>query len=524
MTRTHSIADTFRHALVALSVVVSSTAGVAGATEPNLCVSPKVNAPAPYAGVPVNYSLPQATTINVRDHGAKGDGSTNDTPALQSIVDSNPHGNIYLPAGNYVLHNGSFNQAGLKFQNFHGNVVMQAGGRFVCDTIAIGVAGQCVHVLNSTGASFANFQIGYQQNSQLPWSRSQAGNNALLVETSQNLWFMNTTIEASTGSGIWVTGSDTIHFKNGTSISNTAADGLHFENSGNSTVWGFFSQNTGDDGLSATIYQDSLNNGNPVRCGLTAGNIQIYRSLSRGITVAGACNVWISNFYIDTTANSGIGVAQDPNFRTLLPTNSNFTNGTILNSGRYSSPVVSGKDCIDIAASTGTTVTNVGCVNPLISGAFVFGGATNVQLSGVTVDASPNLGFGINESSNVRLINTVSRGSAGGGYVFNSGFNGGSMTGAYACNSGKYGFYHAQVSNIAESNLTSYDSSEGNSSNRVWWAEGNSNNISLNGMHIYDDQTHNNMVVGAAGVARGTVTINGVSIASALASVLTQLP
>ena len=96
------------------------------------------------------------------------------------------------------------------------------------------------------------------------------------------------------------------------------------------------------------------------------------------------------------------------------------------------------------------------------------------------------------------------------------------MNDAFASNSGVYGYYHANTSNLAETNLTSYDSSEGNSSNRAWWAENGSSRISLNGILLVDNETSNPIVVGETG-GNGTITINGVSIDSPLTTSLVQL-
>ncbi len=458
-------------------------------------------------------TLPSSTTVNVRFAGAAGNGTTIDSGVIQSIINSNPNGTIYFPLGLYRLDNSSFNQAGLLFDNFHGTAIMQNGARFLCDTITVGVAGQCIHILNSSNAAFANFDIGYIGDAALPYPRSKAGNNALLVENSQNITISNTTVEHSPGPGIWVTGSTGINLLNGTSVNNTTADGLHFENDGNSSVVGYYAQNTGDDALSVTNQSTGV-----VNCGFTASNIQIYRSLSSGIADRGACNSSFSNFYIDTTANSGLMIGSDVNFNMLAPTSAIFTNGIVLSSGRISSPVVAGKDCIDISTSQGTSITNVACVYPLISGVRTDGGANAVTLKGVTVDAAPNLGFQIDDATNVWLTNTISRNSAGGGYVFNTGYSWGSVAGAYACNSGTYGFYHAGVSHLAESNLVSFDSSEGNSSNRAWWAENGTSNVSLNGIQLFDNETSKPIVVGSTG-GNGTITINGVSIDSVLGAV-----
>ena len=336
------------------------------------------------------------------------------------------------------------------------------------------------------------------------------------MEKSQNITLTNTTIEHSPGPGIWVDNSSGVKFVGGTSVSDVTADGLHFENDANSSVDGYFSQNTGDDALGISSAVSTGKN-----CGVTGTNLQIYRSLSTGVAVHGACNTTISNFYIDTTANSGLDVGDDASFNMFGTTGTSFSNGTVLSSGRISSPVVGAKDCVDIALSQESAVNGVACIYPLNNGIFVDDAASAVTLKAVTVDAAPNLGFGVVNATNVSLTNTISRSSAGGGYVFNTGYKTGSVTGAYACNSGKYGFYHAGVSNIAESNLVSYDSSEGNSSNRAWWAENGTTALSLNGLVLYDDITRTPIVVGEVG-GNGTVTINGVSVGGALTSFVVQ--
>ncbi|MGA3047250.1 MAG: right-handed parallel beta-helix repeat-containing protein [Terracidiphilus sp.] len=499
---------------VCLNLFVTTASGALGQSiEPSQCVRPTVTQPAALAMTPMNPSLP-AGTLNVLQMGAVGNGTTDDTGVIQSIIDSNPNSTIYFPMGLYLLHNE--NMPGLQFQNFHGTAVMQSGARFLCDTIETPTAGSCIRIVNSSNATIGNFDIGYIGDSALPFPRPEAGNTAMLVEDSQNITLNNTTIEHSPGPGIWVDTSSNIQFLGGTSVNNTTADGLHFDNVGSAVVNGFFAQNTGDD-----AFEWDNDSTGAVYCGLNASNLQIYRSLSSGIAVRGGCGATFSNFYIDTTANSGLMVGQDPNFDTLVPDSNTFTNGKVLSSGRYSSPVVSGKDCIDVTASQGATFNNVACVYPLIDGASINGGANAVTMNGVTVDAAPNVGFVVGQATNVWFTNTISRSSAGGGYVF-IGPNWGSVNGAYACNSGVYGYYHAGTSNFAESDLTSYDSSEGNSMNRAWWAENGSSHISLNGISLIDNETSNPIVVGETG-GDGTITINGVSLDSPLTSFLLQL-
>jgi Pectate lyase superfamily protein len=488
------------------SATIAVTVNAAGTSplQPPQCVAAVIKQPAPIVSLPITLVLPTATTINVLLNGAAGDGQTNDSPALQSVVNNNPNAVIYFPIGDYVLDNPSPNQPGLLFSGFQGTAIMANGARFLCDT-ATTSAGHCIRIINSTGASFDNFRVGYTQEQNLPLARTSAISSGILVENSSALNFGNTTIEASTGSGIWVTDSTGISFLSGTSVSNTTADGLHFENVGNATVVGYTGRNTGDDSLAATNIAPT----NP-NCGLKASNIQIYQSHSRGIAVAGACGSSFSNFFIENTSNSGLGVVQDQTIQSRIPVNSTFSDGTVVNAGRY--PGIPGsKDCIDIAESSTTTVSNVECSTPMIDGVFIFGGADQVTVSGVTVDAPANVGLQAVGSTNVSLANTVSRNSANAGYAIQS-LQGGSMAGADTCSSGVYGFYHSAAIHFTESNLMSYDSAENSSMHRVWWAENNSEAVSVNGFSILDDQAHHAPdVVGGFGDASGSIVVDGIT-------------
>jgi hypothetical protein len=487
------------------TTTVTVNANVSPTIQPPQCAPAKITQPAPIVSTPVTPVLPTASTINVLLNGATGDGQTNDGPAIQSIIDNNPDGVIYFPLGQYMLDNPSLNQAGLVFSGFHGTAIMANGARFLCDNTTTS-AGQCIHIVNSSGATFDNFRVGYIDEQNLPLARNDAISNAILVESSTLLNFGNTTVEASTGSGIWVTGSTNINFLDGTSVANTSADGLHFENVGNATLVGYTSQNTGDDGLSAT----NISTTTPY-CGLNATNIQIYQSKSSGISNSGACGSSYSNFYIQDTANSGLGIGKDPTINSLVPQNTTFSNGTVVNAGRYPSTISTLKDCIDISLSDSTNVSNVVCSNPLLDGLYVFNGANHVTVSGVSVDAAANVGFQPTNSTNVSLSNTIARNSVNEGYSI-QGVQTGSMVGAGTCSSGTYGFYHSAATDFTESNLMSFDSAENSSMHRVWWAENSSEALSVNGFAVLDDQTHPAPdVVGGAGDTSGSITIDGIT-------------
>ena len=49
------------------------------------------------------YAISLNDKINVREYGAKGDGITDDTEAIQFCIDNFPHHNIYFPNGEYLI-------------------------------------------------------------------------------------------------------------------------------------------------------------------------------------------------------------------------------------------------------------------------------------------------------------------------------------------------------------------------------------------------------------------------------------
>ena len=62
------------------------------------------------------YAISLNDKINVREYGAKGDGITDDTEAIQFCIDNFPHRNIYIPNGTYLISSPLKIKMGIEYQ------------------------------------------------------------------------------------------------------------------------------------------------------------------------------------------------------------------------------------------------------------------------------------------------------------------------------------------------------------------------------------------------------------------------
>jgi Pectate lyase superfamily protein/Right handed beta helix region len=443
--------------------------------------------------------------INVLSRGAKGDGLTNDSPAIQRLISRNRTTSLYFPPGTYILHNRGNNNPGLTFRGFSGTIRMAKGAEFACDTVDA-TAGQCVWIIDSRAVTLDQVTITYRDFAKLPVPRNAAIANALLIENSSNITLVNTTILGSTGSGIWNTDSDRITYAGKTSISNTSADGIHFENVGGSSLSDLYTEETGDDALGVT----NIAKTNP-KCGLKAIGIHIHNSHSRGIATAGGCNASFENIVVDGTANSGIAATQDNFIGSRASMHITFSQAEIKGAGAIDG-IRGDAHCIDIGGSQFVAVSNVTCSGLKEGGAFIYGNASNVIVQNVTLSGPLGNGFQSSNASYVSLLNDRVTYTSGNGFDIEVTSHA-TLHDCRTDDAGGYGFFHSRSSDVTETSLTSRNSaSKIGGNNRAWWAEYMRGPIAVDGLTVIDDQRRaTGYVVGDYANPEHSVILNNIA-------------
>jgi hypothetical protein len=454
------------------------------------------------------YSLAQSTPTpetDVEAAGAKADGTTIVSSILQEMINSNPSGTFYFAPGVYRLHNQGVNRPGLTLRNFSGTIIMAKGAEFACDTENT-QAGQCIWIIHSRGAAFRDLTITYKDPQLLPMPRASATSNALLVEDSHNISFLNTTIIGSTGSGIWNTNSTGIRYEGTTTVRDTTADGIHFENVGSGFLGNLITNVTGDDAIGVTNV--SLSNPN---CGLTVAQAQITDSRSRGIAAVGACDALFSNIVINGTANSAIASVNDLSINSRTSTNVKFMNVVANGVGTVKSAIKGNGYCVDVSHSSHVSVVDANCSGSRDDGVFVYDGADDVMIQKVVLKQPGNNGFQTSGAMNVTLVDDEVIGARKNGYDIEASSNV-TLQNCQTTDAGGYGFYHSRSSHVIESNLFAKNSATTSGNHRAWWAESISGPVTVNGVSIVDDRKPAlGYVIGDYDLTGHALQVNGVS-------------
>lgn len=233
---------------------------------------------------------------NVTDYGAKGDGKTDDTKAIQNALDSMTEGGtLVFPAGEYLYSSSlRVTHDGVRLSGYGGAHLHQVS---TPDTMAITLRA------NETGV------YGFRLSSAVN-KRAEHANYIIVAKDVSNVEIIDNQIESA---GILIDGVKG-YLLSRNSVSNSTADSIRqVDGATNGQVLGNIVRDSGDDMISmiGTVGHGLVSNV------LVEGNDLSRQQWSRGIAVAGGENITIRNNVISHTSyGAGIMVTQEDDYNT----------------------------------------------------------------------------------------------------------------------------------------------------------------------------------------------------------------
>ncbi|MGH8781399.1 glycosyl hydrolase family 28-related protein [Paraburkholderia sp.] len=298
-------------------------AGTPGATTPSTG-APAVNTPSPVTGAPPvsGGSGPGAlsgtatqppNSINVKDYGAKGDGSSDDQPAIQNAIDAaqKTGQTVWFPPGTYN-HSNVLNASGVKIQGSGSGTVLHATNPSE-EAIKLGSNASISNLATSTSAGSRDSQPG----------------EAAIDVTGSGDSVSNVTTLGAESNGIRLDGASGAQISNNL-VEGSNADGIALMNgSTNNMISGNEVYQAGDDSFSDDSYkfdgkQDSGN--------VFSHDLSLDNSYGRSFALMGASGDTIENSVSDGSKWMGIVAGTDSNSQTLAGSNDTISNNLIVNS------------------------------------------------------------------------------------------------------------------------------------------------------------------------------------------------
>lgn len=259
--------------------------------------------------------------LNVKDHGAVGDGVTDDTAAIQAALDDATGQAIYFPSGTYKTTAALTLDLGTGTE---GVAIYGDGARSIIK--AAHTVGAILTVRDGRDVTIRDLTI----------TGAEAGtrdsdNYGLVVTSITGLVVTRVTIEETAAAGMMLYDC---HFGAVTDchVRNNLADGIHLTLSTTDVVVkGNRLENTGDDAIAVVDY---LSHPGRLERIVIAGNV-VRNSNARGITNVGGTDVIIADNTIDGTRASAILIVEDTNYQTRAPERTIVARNIILRAGKH---------------------------------------------------------------------------------------------------------------------------------------------------------------------------------------------
>lgn len=280
-----------------------------------------------------------ATPFDVRDFGAKGDGETDDTQAIQAALSKakNTRQQVYLPKGNYI---------------YSQNLVIDSVGMYGDDDGTRLISADPAHsAIRLTGHSPSIRHVEIRANATKIIQSGLA--YGILVKEASNFVVDSCKVKGVGGLGIFMTASTRGVVSNNV-VDHSWKDGIHVtKQSSDIIINGNTVNNSGDDGIAVVSYMAD---------GGRASRISILNNIvdggrARGISVVGGESVTIEGNMVKNKELFALYLASERPFNTYGALHVTVRNNTFIGTSHAGSKAIYIYDGND-NPPTGLTITN----------------------------------------------------------------------------------------------------------------------------------------------------------------------
>lgn len=277
--------------------------------------------------------------------GAVGDGSADDTSALQAAFDACGYGTTLL-----IAPDKTYCHTAIVSLTKNGTTVAGSG------TLLATVEQASAVLVRADDVTISDITLKISSTTQRWFEYEKM---KLHIDRCARLLLQRITIDGSACAGICIGGGTHDYTLINITVSGTRSDGIYqTEGSYNGQLIACRTTDTGDDGISIVSYQDSGQCHDITTIGCSATN-----SAARGLSVVGGVRITHTAFSTESTAAAGVYIACEPSFTTFGVDTVTVQSGRITRANTSAPTIVHGAIVVHNGRDAGFTVTNVAISN-----------------------------------------------------------------------------------------------------------------------------------------------------------------